>query len=344
MRFYLNILCIGFFMGSLEQSFSMDAQTDEEKVNRILGALSALNLENFEDVQVFLGDSDLNASQNELQLAWNIYLKNKEENENQTIQNLTNLLIAWNFENFAEVQAILNEAVPSATQKQINKAWEQYQNSRKNASKQPRVRKTESYVKNGFIMMPMKMSYGNEMDVPGNTPDIKELSVTHMDDGKIVDKDGKELNTEGSQAYIFVMNSKGVIYAKMMPELLTRYICNNGRCKMHHSFFLKGKPTNEDYGIGKDVAMAGWMKVVNGKITYIESHSGHYQPSIDAFKMAVIYLASKNVLFHDSRRGRIRGNVTLLANGGALGLADLYVDEILKMDPEDIEYILDKYR
>lgn len=142
--------------------------------------------------------------------------------------------------------------------------------------------RTRFYQKNGFILSEPQL-FSDERDMPGNDPDLKELSRTTIRDGVIYDSKNNLLDTEGGP-YIYALNHDGTLYASSQM---------GGK---HHTYLLKSKPTKIGYGIGKNVACAGHIIAKQGKIISIDSHSGHYQPIEDQLKIAVQFLHKMGVL------------------------------------------------
>ena len=123
-----------------------------------------------------------------------------------------------------------------------------------------------------------------------NTSDIQEKSKTCIKDGKFYFTYGEEklvtFNEQNNS--IYVISKAGILYVQ--NDLNGHF---NG---LHHSFFLKSKPAKELYGYGKPVACGGHLNIVDGKITFINNSSGHYQPSLNQLKLAVKYFHQKGVL------------------------------------------------
>ncbi|MBC75643.1 MAG: hypothetical protein CME64_06475 [Halobacteriovoraceae bacterium] len=125
---------------------------------------------------------------------------------------------------------------------------------------------------NDYVTKDMKVDYHGEEDgkvfhmkVQYFSDAERENAKVFVNDGKLVTKDGVPLSQE--MIGIYVMDEMGGIY--VLPESVI------GR--IHHSTLLAGRP----------VAAAGHMRIVDGKITYIDNRSGHYQPSPDMLQQVI---------------------------------------------------------
>ncbi|MGI4851486.1 MAG: glycogen/starch synthase [Janthinobacterium lividum] len=66
-----------------------------------------------------------------------------------------------------------------------------------------------------------------------------------------------------------------------------------------HANFLKSKPGNPHYGYGKLMACGGDAIVEDGKFKYIDNRSGHYQPNLDQFMLALHYFFDMGLIRND---------------------------------------------
>lgn len=126
----------------------------------------------------------------------------------------------------------------------------------------------------------------NESKMPGNDEKAKEYCATFFKDGKIYNTKSGKLIGDSESTLLYVMSKTGKLY------IHTREFIKLG---VHHSYILKGKQGSEIEGYGKPVASAGMLKVKNGKITFIDNSSGHYQPNKDQLKIAAKFLKSQGV-------------------------------------------------
>ncbi|MFO8091407.1 MAG: hypothetical protein R6U13_16325 [Desulfatiglandaceae bacterium] len=102
-------------------------------------------------------------------------------------------------------------------------------------------------------------------------------------DGKMYDAEGNLFDTTDSQANvstgknraIFIMDDEGKFY----------YYRHPANDVIHHSSLNFGKP----------VAFAGEIKVIEGKLKYMNNWSGHYKPGVWFMKQAERYLESMGV-------------------------------------------------
>ncbi|WP_236870187.1 hypothetical protein [Candidatus Bandiella numerosa] len=142
-----------------------------------------------------------------------------------------------------------------------------------------------------------------EQGCESNTQDIQEKSKTCIIEGKFYYTYGeKKLVTFNEQNdSIYVISKNGDLYVQ--NDLNGHF---NG---LHHSFFLKSKPTKELYGYGKPVACGGHMNIVDGKITFINNCSGHYQPTLTQLKLVVKYFHQKGVLSENVQVKDINGTL-----------------------------------
>lgn len=130
-------------------------------------------------------------------------------------------------------------------------------------------------------------NYGNEAGET-NTHDIKEKSKTYIKGGKICFSYSQETVSDG-EGYIYVVSKKGDLYLGT----------SNNFKGLHHSFFLKGKPGQEHYGYGKPVACGGHITLKDGLIAKIDSHSGHYSPTLDQLKLVCKHFKDLGMLAKD---------------------------------------------
>jgi hypothetical protein len=147
-----------------------------------------------------------------------------------------------------------------------------------------------------------------------NTNEVKAQSKTYFKNGQIYYCHNNQVADPGCSTY--VISRKGDLYIG----------------GAHHSYMIKGTEVNPQkisdsnsfkwtYGFGKPVACGGWATVENGKITFINSSSGHYKPNVDQLKLVCKYLEANEVLNGISR--------SYFPNYEDLDLAGVSIDEIL---------------
>ena len=135
----------------------------------------------------------------------------------------------------------------------------------------------------GFITKEMVEYYRGE-NVPGNkiwpgswvryfSPQMRAAFKLTLRDGLLFDARGKPFDTataaEGTA--IFVMDRDGNIYA---------FPGSSVPGHLHHSSLLAGEP----------VAMAGDIKVTEGRITNVSNKSGHYEPTLEMLTQFIDHL------------------------------------------------------
>lgn len=135
------------------------------------------------------------------------------------------------------------------------------------------------YRYNDFILA-RQLNRNNEAG-PQNGPEIQANSKTEIKNGLLIDPSGQKVQ-DGS--HLFILNKHGIPYLSKA---------------MHHSYVLKSKPGKPSYGIGKDVAFAGYVETKDGKIVSINNFSGHYRPTIDQLYVTVNYLNHQGILSPD---------------------------------------------
>jgi len=102
------------------------------------------------------------------------------------------------------------------------------------------------------------------------TPEQKKATLVSICNGIFKDSEGNLINTKGKKN--FVMDQVGNFYIE-------------GHLHGFHSSFLSGAP----------VAMAGEIEVLNGKIIFMSSESGHYAPPQNCIFQSVLELRKKGV-------------------------------------------------
>ncbi len=142
---------------------------------------------------------------------------------------------------------------------------------------------------NNFVLT--SQTYGDESHKPTNTPDIKTKSKTYFQDGKIYFNKNNELVENGKGLY--VLDKKGTLYFCHFNNVSIIDGCDS---TVHHSYFIKGKPSKDLYGIGRPIASGGKLRIKDGKIIEIDNESGHYFPNTDQLKLATYYLMKQNVV------------------------------------------------
>lgn len=113
-----------------------------------------------------------------------------------------------------------------------------------------------------------------------NEIELKSMEFHVKSDGLFYDSNSQLLTTktESRHETIFVVRRVGdelKMYFFEFPELN----------KYHHS----------SLAFGGDVLMAGELQVHNGKLLYLSSKSGHYEPSVYSFQQFMKFLESKKV-------------------------------------------------
>lgn len=126
----------------------------------------------------------------------------------------------------------------------------------------------------------------NESKLLGNDEKAKEYCATFFKDGKIYNTKSGKLIGDSEDNLLYVMSKTGKLYINTKQFVDSAF---------NHSFILKGKKDSEIEGYGKPAASAGMLKVKNGKITFIDNSSGHYQPNKDQLKIAAKFLKSQGV-------------------------------------------------
>lgn len=130
-----------------------------------------------------------------------------------------------------------------------------------------------------------------EYDFPKHSV-IKLESKTFFKDGKIWSVDTNKV-VEKIDKDSYVVSKKGELYTNI-----------NGCNSRWHTYYLKGKPEDGLFGYGKPVACAGHITIKNGKITAIDTKSGHYLPTLEHLKVVLLYLMmyelviiNKNIIY-----------------------------------------------
>jgi hypothetical protein len=116
-------------------------------------------------------------------------------------------------------------------------------------------------------------------------PDLHEQCLVNIKDGLLY-QNGELLTTDGT---IWALNPQGIlsIYPRNKSYLLA------GRPHANHSLFFQKND------IGLPIACAGHIEVREGKIKWLNNHSGHYMISTLQFILAIHYLYEKGIFADD---------------------------------------------
>ena len=183
-----------------------------------------------------------------------------------------------------------------------------------------------------FIISSLVLEKGENATIkcPSNHESIQRDTLTEFREGKIY-MNNIPLTVRDE---IYVISPKGFLYTSDVTKV------NVG----HHHHFLKSKVEKLWYGCGKPVACAGHITIKDGKITAIDSRSGHYQPDRDQLLLAAHYLYQKGLL--DENCIIHTANIIYGSEMEVIGVTfdtPILMEEIKNLREEDIQKILKKY-
>lgn len=146
-----------------------------------------------------------------------------------------------------------------------------------------------------------KELFSNGRESPYPPKENKRVEIHYLDDSEkqchkvLFNKEGQLIwNTSAhtpvkadySYIYMYVVDTKGDFYIKEKLQTSDVYDSKqNNFITFHHSSFLSGAP----------VISAGYLKLRNKQLVYIDNTSGHYAPNKDHLKNALWLLKKRGI-------------------------------------------------
>ncbi len=166
-------------------------------------------------------------------------------------------------------------------------------------------------------MLPKYETEDREREVVYYSKSEADSRRMRLSQGIYLDAEGKPADFKGIK--LFVAEADGSLIAEYRVSNLT-----------HHSSLAAGHP----------VAMAGWVKMREGRPQFISNGSGHYQPSLEQLLNLIQFWRQKSVSLHGLEVGFRVAITSSMADTFYYELSVSEFERLMKRKPENAQALL----